>query len=62
MNKLSTFALLSSALVGSIGFAAESVTLHVAPERDVVLNGASQEVLVEIELEGRKTEHAERSP
>lgn len=42
--------------------ATESLTLRVAPERDFVHTGALREVIVQIELEGRRPERNQRSP
>ncbi|MDB6171642.1 MAG: hypothetical protein JWL59_953 [Chthoniobacteraceae bacterium] len=52
--------LLLSACVASA--APEPLTLRVAPERDVVYSGGSREVLIQIELEGKRPERSQRSP
>ena len=41
---------------------AADLTLRVAPERDVVYNGGSREVVVQIDLDGRRPDHGKRSP
>jgi Ca-activated chloride channel family protein len=54
------------ALVSSLGtplFAAgDALTLRVAPEREWLVRGASREVLVQVELEGRRPEQPQRTP
>jgi Ca-activated chloride channel family protein len=42
--------------------AAPDVTLRVLPERDYVYSGGSREVIVQVEIEGRKSEKARRVP
>lgn len=38
------------------------LTLRVAPERDVVYNGGSREVVVQVDLDARRPEHGKRAP
>lgn len=54
--------LLSGLAAGAAVAAPESLTLRVAPERDLVFNGGAREVIVQVELEGRRPEHAPRAP
>ncbi len=58
--------LLTSCLCGlaasALHAAPDSLSLRVAPERDLIYNGGSREVLVQIELEGRRAENARQAP
>ncbi len=63
MKKLLVFALLLAGLAGGTSYAApEALTMRVAPERDLVFTGGFRDVLVEIELEGRRPEASARAP
>ncbi len=62
MKTLSVLTLLLGISAGAVLADPTSLTLHVTPERDVVLNGSAPEALVEIEIEGRTPDHAERAP
>src|SRR4051794_13393265 len=63
MKTLSILPFLLTGLASTVAFAApETLTMRVVPERDLVFSKGPREVTVEIELEGRRTEHAARSP
>lgn len=54
---------LSSLLASGVLMAAPApLTIRVVPEREVILNSGSREVLLEIELEGRPGEKSARAP
>ncbi|MCE9612204.1 MAG: VWA domain-containing protein [Chthoniobacter sp.] len=63
MKKLHLILLLAGAFARQATAApAADLTLRVAPERDVVFNGGSREVVVQIDLDARRPEHGKRSP
>ena len=61
MKKLTLLTLLAGAFVRQ-AVAAPDVTLRVTPERDLVHSGGSREVIVQIDLAGRRPEPGRRAP
>ncbi|MES2570156.1 MAG: VWA domain-containing protein [Verrucomicrobiota bacterium] len=47
---------------GLLNAAPEPLTLRVVPERDVIYTGGSREVIVQIEIEGRRPDRLQRAP
>lgn len=64
MKKLHLLVLLASVLVrqATASPASADLTLRVAPERDVIYNGGSREIVVQIDLDARRPEHSKRAP
>lgn len=63
MKKLQLLTLLAGLCAGSLSIAsAADVTLKVTPERDVVYSEGPREVVVQIDLDGRKPDDTHRSP
>jgi len=54
--------LLSGLVAGTVQASTPALTMRVVPERDVLLTGNAREVVVQIEIEGRRPEHVERVP
>src|SRR5262249_45907999 len=53
----------ASALIGQAAAASGAdITLRVAPERDLVYSRGSREVIVQIDIEGRRTVPSRRAP
>ena len=61
MKKLTLLTLLVGAFVRQAA-AAPDVTLRVTPERDLVYSGGSREVIVQIDLDGRRPDPGRRMP
>jgi Ca-activated chloride channel family protein len=63
MKKLLLLTLLAGCMARQATAApAADLTLRVAPERDVIYNSGSREVVVQIDLDGRRPEHGKRAP
>ncbi len=63
MKKLHLLVVLAGLFVRQVAAApAADLTLRVAPERDVIYNGGSREVVVQIDLDARRPEHGKRAP
>ena len=63
MKKLLLLTLLAGCLARQATAApAADLTLRVAPERDVIYNSGSREVVVQIDLDGRRPEQGKRAP
>ncbi len=63
MKKLLLLTMLAGCLARQATAApAADLTLRVAPERDVIYNSGSREVVVQIDLDGRRPEHGKRAP
>lgn len=54
--------MLLAGVLGRAVFASPDVTLRVAPERDLVYNGGSREVIVQVDLDAKRPEHGKRAP
>ena len=63
MKKLHLLVLLAGLFVRqATASPSADLTLRVAPERDVIYNGGSREVVVQIDLDARRPEHGKRAP
>ena len=63
MKKLTLLMLLAGAIVRQVSASAPGdVTLRVAPERDLIYARGSREVIVQIDLDGRRPERGRRVP
>ena len=63
MKKLHLLVLLAGLFVRQAAASpVADLTLRVAPERDVIYNGGSREVVVQIDLDARRPEHGKRAP
>lgn len=62
MKALPLIALFAAALTRFAAASPDDLTLRIAPERDLVYNGGSREVLVQIELEARRPDRGQRTP
>jgi Ca-activated chloride channel family protein len=62
MKTFPVLLLLASTLASSAAAASNDITLRVAPERDLVYSRGPREVIVQIDLDGRRADQARRSP
>ena len=64
MKKLHLLMLLAGLVVRQATAAptGADLTLRVSPERDLIYNNGSREVVVQIDLDARRPEHGKRSP
>ena len=62
MNKLQLVSLAAVFAQAAAASPVPDVTLRVTPDRDCVFNGGPREVIVQVEVEGRKADDSRRAP